>query len=174
MSKQTNNSLYHYCLETKFPGNIVPRTDYNFLAKFIRVKDYDLDKAFQRLQKYYACVHRHMDFHRGLRPSDVKSALESKLYIILKHPCNGVKTWVVKVADWDPKVHSVDQLEKAGLFVLENYLSQVLIQENGASLILDLEGLRMEHLLHGTVRQIRRLIEVMLVSSGIEDVKLYN
>jgi len=151
----------------KIPGTIVPRTDHAFLARFIRVKSYDLDKAFKTIKKYYECIYKHRDYHKDIRPSQFAYAYESKAYHCLKHRFDEVCVGVVRIGFWDPKEIPLLDCQKAAVFVAEEYLNQIQIQEKGVSFIFDFEGLRFEHLWHATIKEIRRCAEVAQVSTNI-------
>jgi len=156
----------HYIVqfsETNFHGEIVPRTDFEFLAKFIRVKDYDLEKAFKRLKKYYECIYKHMDSHYDIRTSQFAYAYDSKAYTLFKHRFNGVITGVIRTGMWEPKKLPLLDIQKAALFGAEEYLNHVEVQENGVIVIVDYAGTRFEHFWHATIKEIRQCAEVILV-----------
>jgi len=146
-------------------GNIVPRTDPEFLAKFIRVRNYNVKKAHKNVIRCYKCIGKHMTLHKGIKPSDVPHAFTCKLYLILKNRFNGVNVYYTRIKDWEPKELSLMDIQRGIILGAADYTNDVGMQRHGFSIISNLEGLRFEHIWHATIKEIQRCVEFGLVSS---------
>jgi len=158
-----NSKFVLFYLVTEFPGFIVPRTDYDFLARFLRVKDYKLDRAYSTITKFYYCIHKQMEYHKDIRPSQFAYCYESKAVLIFKERLNGAVAGVARIRYWEPKVLPLLDAQKAAILGAEQYLKQVEVQENGIICICDMQGLRFEHLWHATIKEIRRCAQVIVI-----------
>jgi len=155
------------------PGKLVPRTDSKFLSKFIRTKDYNLDKAFTAVQKYYKCVYDNKDFMEGIKPSDFAPAFNSDCFSILKHRFDGVLVAIGRIKNWKPKVITLRDFQLSFIMLAEQYINLVDTQENGITVIVDFEGLRFEHLWQASVKEIKRTAQAALVSNHIPNFDIF-
>jgi len=123
-----------------------------------------MEKALEAVQKYYACVYRNLDFVEGIKPSNCAGALNTRCFTILKNKFNGATVAVARIKYWKTKDHELREFQLAALFLAEQYTPKPEVQEGGISAILDLEGLAFEHAWRGSVKEIRRTLQVALVS----------
>jgi len=157
---------FYFLDSTNFPESITPRLDSDFLAKFIRTKDYRIDKAQTAVEKYYACIHANYDFFKGIRPSDFTKAIRTDCVSLAKkhNRPNGVGLIIVRAKNWMPKEIQVRDFQLGFIQVAEEYLKQPELQENGISAIVDLKGLRLDQVWAVTVHEMWRTAQIALVS----------
>ena len=143
---------------------LTPKTDFEFLSKFLRVKKYDPDLAVVAVQRYYENIFRNLRRIEGIRPSHFLSAYGTNTVVVLKNRVQGARVVCGSVRNWDTKVCGLRELQCASLFQVEDMLKDVKAQEVGGLLILDLAGLGFCHARQCTVPEIRTLIHTGLVS----------
>jgi len=81
---------------TKFPGFEAVRTDTEFLEKFIRLKDGNVEGALKAIQKYYAYVKRNINFINGTKPQDLADAFNSEVVKVLRGRFDNVKAVLIR------------------------------------------------------------------------------
>jgi len=119
-----------------------------------------------------------MSLHKGMKPSDVAPAFESKCYLLLKHRFDGVGVGYGRIKDWNPKEVKLLDMQRGGVFGAENFMNDVGLQRHGFSGIADFEGLRFEHIWQVTIKEILRckeagLVSVMQKDIGIKAVRIF-
>jgi len=121
------------------------------------------------VRKYYANINRNFSFVEGIRPSHFKSAFESNFITLLKHNFrNGTnRVGLFRIKKWKPDEVGLRDIQLGTLFIAEQYIQQLDIQENGLTVIFDMEGLRFEHAWKFTVKEIRRCVKTGLVCTFI-------
>jgi len=103
--------------------------------------------------------------HQGIRPSSYPGAFNTPVISILKHRFEGVGgVGVSRIKYWNPSELKLLDFQRGLIFIIETFLNMIEIQENGLAIIVDFEGLRLQHLWHASVKEIRRCAEITLVS----------
>jgi len=125
--------------------NLEPRLDDAFLLRFLRVRKYNVDKAFESLKKYYARVYKHFDLMH-VRPSDIRNAMYSRSFRVFKNRTKeGRRVIVAAISDWNPKEITFREVQGKGLFIVEHISHEVETQDNGVVVIVDCGGLCFNH-----------------------------
>jgi len=142
--------------ETEFP--VVPRTDDEFLVKFIRTKNYKIESAFDSVRRYYANVYRNLNFIKGIRPSDFKESFYTNTITIIKERHEGARVGICAGRNWNPKQNPLRDMQLSAVFIVEEGIKEIETQENGIIVIFDLGGLRWEQIKYLTAREIKRIL----------------
>jgi len=153
----------HISVETKFPGFEVVRTDPEFLKKFICLKDGNVEAALKAMKKYYACIHRNLDFIDGITTKSGAPVLNSDIIKIIGNRFDGVKVAMLQIRYWRPKEINLRSIQLAALFLVERYALEPAIQKHGIALIVDLTGLGFEHVWCATPKEVYRCVNAILV-----------
>jgi hypothetical protein len=147
-------------LESKLP--LIPKTDYEFIVKFVRTKKFNVEKATKAIQKYYESIFRILRRIEGTKPSLYSSVFASNSMAILKHRINDQRILHANFRNWDTKEFGMREIQCAGLFVVEELLAEVETQLNGAIIICDLDGFGFSHLRQCTIPEVKIAIQTVL------------
>jgi len=162
------NDIYIFLIvtllpDTKFPGFEAVRSDPEFLKKFLRLKDGNVEAALKAIKKYYAHVQRSHNYINGTKPQDLTDVFNCGFVRqLLSHP-HGPKTTLLRVRYLKPKEIEIRKFQIAMLYTIEKYGLDPETQENGTALIFDLTGLRFEHIFCATPRELYITISALLV-----------
>jgi len=154
----------YFHIFTDFKFSVTPRMDFDFLAKIIRTRKYDVEGAIKAYEKYYNHISRNLRRVEGIRPSHYVAAFESRAIVYLKNKVNGTKILLISVENWDTSVVSIRDLEDAGLLMCEEIFTDAEIQPYGGIVIFDLAGLGFCHMKQLTVAELKYFITMGLVS----------
>jgi hypothetical protein len=150
------------------PGSALPlppKTDFEFISKFIRAKKYDSKAAVAAIERYYGNIFRNLDRFDGIQPSDVAPALLSNTYSLLRGRTGDEQTICFTTKNWDPQRLSLSELGSAAAFLIEDLLLDPGVQVSGGSFIFDLSGITMAHALHCTLGEVRKYVQTQMVKN---------
>jgi len=142
---------------------IPPRTDTEFLSKFIRIKKYRVDKAFMAIHKYYGSIYEHLNLLNGIKSLAFRDTYKMNCLRLLKQRVNGVSIIHGTVKDWDTGVASLLDIDVAAAFAMEELLEDPVLQVHGFRWILDLSGLGVSHMRQLTYHGVKFSIKMALV-----------
>jgi len=146
--------------------DLTPKMDYDFLAKFIRAKKYNVESAAIAFQKYYE--HKFKNFGRlaRIKPSHYIAAFESRTFVALKNDVNGSKTFLLRAKAWNPSsgVNCWDLLDSI-LLLCEEVFKDVAAQPHGSILVTDLDGMSFSQLKQYTPSFVKHCIIALVVST---------
>jgi len=141
--------------------------DTNYLKKFIRVKDGDIDAALNSMKKYYESLNRNRRAISGIKPLDYTNVYKSGAIVVLKRDFNGVRVIVQSWRYWKPKDYGFRSFINATGFLVENCLENPVTQKHGIAVVMDLEGFSLRHALSMNPREAFRGVETCLVKETI-------
>jgi len=131
----------------KIPAVCWPRLDPGFLLRFLRVAKFDLDKALDRLEKFFEIQKEWPELYGDFRFETVKHLLEDGVTELMpKRDENGVATLVFRLEKWDPKTTTVHEVYRAAIFLNEFMLLDESIQVNGTKVVGDQGALTWAHI----------------------------
>ncbi|KAH7967637.1 alpha-tocopherol transfer protein-like [Rhipicephalus sanguineus] len=136
----------------------------DFLLKFLRVRKYDAEAAFQNIRKYFKVREEVGDIFDNFCPSGIlydTICRQHKLVMVSRERDPfGRAVIVMRTGPWNPSVCTLNQFIKACLVVLEWVLLDEDVQKRGVVYVLDYKGLGLEHLLHLTPSVMRRVVHI--------------
>ncbi len=139
--------------------------DREFLAKFIRVKKYNVESAAVAFQKYYAHIFRNLARLEGIRPSHYADAYTSRAIVILNQRVNGSRILLWQVHAWDPSVVTTRELQDAVLLLCEEMLKEITVRPYyGGIILINLAGLNFSHLKQCNPSELKYTASMTLVS----------
>ncbi|XP_042910779.1 alpha-tocopherol transfer protein-like [Parasteatoda tepidariorum] len=143
-----------------------PCMDDIFLLRFLRVKKFKTDKAFQSLKDYYVYKAQYSGIISDRLPSDIRHVFEHGESTILEHRYkDGAGVFVARVGYYDTKRFTSDGQITLMLIATEVGLRVEATQITGYSVIVDFDNFSIEKARHfGTPRAIYRIIITILRS----------
>jgi len=136
----------------------IPKDDI-FLLRFIRAKKYNSELVYQSLKKYYEARRKFPKQFENFFPSNYRNVLESGVIALLKHRDElQRKTFVFRVAKWDPDVVPFEDITLACVLVAEQMSWCPLNQCVGAVILIDENGLGLNHARQCTLPAMHKLI----------------
>jgi hypothetical protein len=147
--------------DSKLP--LPPKTDFEFISKFVRAKKYDPKAAAAGIERYYANIFRNMDRFERIKPSDIAPAFESYTTNLFRGRTREEKTICVTPKNYDPKLISFKELAYVALFLIEDMLMDPKTQVSGGSFIFDLSGITIPHVLQCTLGEVRTFLQTQMV-----------
>ncbi|GFS58802.1 alpha-tocopherol transfer protein-like protein [Trichonephila inaurata madagascariensis] len=115
-----------------------PLSDDAFLTRFLRVKKYDVKKAFTTLRNFYIFKAKYSRLLTDFKPSEVLPILEMNHFLIMpyRHP-SGATVCYMRPAYYDIDKVTIDELCATVFVALEYYIRYDASQVGGFILILD-------------------------------------
>ncbi|XP_003741615.3 clavesin-2-like [Galendromus occidentalis] len=140
-----------------------PRTDDEFLLRFLRAKKFDLDRAVSTYKRYFRIrlVDPERFMPKGKGPKDYAEAFKLQVGTLLErlNPLDGTTTVIWRLGNWCPET-GLDLRDiftptaMAGEFSLEDPQVQV----NGVRFIIDLKSMHYSHVRYLPYSAIRALV----------------
>ncbi|XP_072897742.1 alpha-tocopherol transfer protein isoform X2 [Hemitrygon akajei] len=119
-----------------------------FLLKFLRARDFDIDLALKLLSNYHKWRAECPEISADLRPSSIIGLLKAGYHAVLRsRDSSGSRVLIYKIGHWDPKLFSVYEVFRVSLITSELIVKEVKTQQNGVKVIFDLCGWRFAHVL---------------------------
>ncbi|XP_077483107.1 alpha-tocopherol transfer protein-like isoform X3 [Amblyomma americanum] len=138
-----------------------PRTDEEFLVRFLRVRKYDVEAARRTVQKYYrnraACPTVYSDFV----PSSIDPSSRRIMMVLPSKDAHGRLVILFKAGVWVPSRKSYDLAQKAALVCLEHMAADPASQTAGVSILVDSDGFSLNSLLSCNLSLTRRFFEYL-------------
>ncbi|CAG5133154.1 unnamed protein product, partial [Candidula unifasciata] len=122
-----------------------PRTDVQFLLRFLRARKFDQERTFQLVKNYYDIRLQFPDIFSDLKPSRVRHVFDDGIIEVLKQCDNGgCRVIIFRPEAWDPERYPLIDLLKAIYVLLAKVAEEEAIQVNGVHLISYLSSLTLK------------------------------
>ncbi|XP_077483106.1 alpha-tocopherol transfer protein-like isoform X2 [Amblyomma americanum] len=155
------NSAPEASLRNAEDKKLKPRTDEEFLVRFLRVRKYDVEAARRTVQKYYrnraACPTVYSDFV----PSSIDPSSRRIMMVLPSKDAHGRLVILFKAGVWVPSRKSYDLAQKAALVCLEHMAADPASQTAGVSILVDSDGFSLNSLLSCNLSLTRRFFEYL-------------
>ncbi|XP_072110574.1 alpha-tocopherol transfer protein isoform X4 [Mobula birostris] len=136
-----------------------------FLLKFLRARDFDIDLALELLSNYHKWRAECPEISADLRPSSIIGLLKAGYHAVLRsRDSSGSRVLIYKIGHWDPKLFSVYEVFRVSLITSELIVKEVKTQQNGVKVIFDLYGWRFAHVLQINPIVAKRIAAVIVDS----------
>ncbi|GFQ68762.1 alpha-tocopherol transfer protein-like protein [Trichonephila clavata] len=115
-----------------------PQNDDEFLTRFLRVKKYDVKKAFTTLRNFYIFKARYSRLLTDFKPSEVLPILEMNNLFVMpyRHP-SGATVCYMRPAYYDIDKVTIDEICATAFVALEYYIRYDACQVGGFIVIFD-------------------------------------
>ncbi|XP_058795618.1 alpha-tocopherol transfer protein-like isoform X2 [Phymastichus coffea] len=128
-------------------GECMPhRMDDEFLLRFLRARNFNVNRAHRLIVRYYAFKDEHPEIHVNVNPLEMRHIGDDDVMTVpaYRAPC-GRRLMIYRIGNWDPRKYSVDEIFKATVLILELGLLEPMAQILGGIVIFDFEGISMAH-----------------------------
>ncbi|XP_014212839.1 alpha-tocopherol transfer protein-like [Copidosoma floridanum] len=128
-------------------GECLPhRMDDDFLLRFLRARDFNVNRAHRLIVRYYTFKEEHPEIHQNVNPVEMRHIGDDDIMTVpaYRSPC-GRRMMIYRMGNWDPRKYSVEEIFKATVIILELGLLEPRAQILGGIVIFDLEGITMAH-----------------------------
>ncbi|KAJ2949415.1 hypothetical protein O0L34_g15330 [Tuta absoluta] len=123
---------------------IPPRTDDEFLLRFLRARDFIVPKAHRLLVRYCNFRKQYPHLYNGVDLWDLIKMGEAYEGTLTDRPDYG-RISIFRFGTWDPNEYPVEDLVRAGMAITEIGIRQPKMQVIGGTVIVDLEGITIRH-----------------------------
>ncbi|GBO07131.1 Alpha-tocopherol transfer protein-like [Araneus ventricosus] len=139
--------------------------DDDVLIQFLRVKKYNVAKAFSQIKSYISLRKKNPQIFLNLSYEWVVKTLYDRTITFLPWRCqDGCTVIIVELDNWDPETFPVEQVKKAFVIYLLQSLREPMSQVNGIKAIIDVKSNPIRHVRHCTPNNLR------LIYHGIQEV----
>ncbi|XP_062898068.1 alpha-tocopherol transfer protein [Mobula hypostoma] len=136
-----------------------------FLLKFLRARDFDIDLALELLSNYHKWRAECPEISADLRPSSIIGLLKAGYHAVLRsRDSSGSRVLIYNIGHWDPKLFSVYEVFRVSLITSELIVKEVKTQQNGVKVIFDLYGWQFAHVLQINPIVAKRIAAVIVDS----------
>ncbi|XP_011505212.1 PREDICTED: alpha-tocopherol transfer protein isoform X2 [Ceratosolen solmsi marchali] len=128
-------------------GECMPhRMDDDFLLRFLRARNFNVNRAHRLIVRYYTFKEEHPEIHQDVNPVEMRHIGEEDIMTVpaYRTPC-GRRMMIYRMGNWDPRKYSVEEIFKATVIILELGLLEPRAQILGGVVVFDLEGITMSH-----------------------------
>ncbi|XP_076243158.1 alpha-tocopherol transfer protein [Calliopsis andreniformis] len=128
-------------------GECLPkRMDDDFLIRFLRVRNFNVNRAHRLIVNYCNFKEDHPEIHQGVNPEELKHIGEDDVMTVpaYKTQC-GRRMMIYRLGNWDPRKYPMEEIFKATVLILELGVLEPTAQILGGVAIFDLEGITMAH-----------------------------
>lgn len=158
---ERNEALSRLRLLLEGHKTLHPRTDEDFLLRFLRVRKYDVEASMKTIQNYYRNRASCPAVYSNFVPSSVDSAARRLFMILPAKDVHGRLVLYVKPGSWITREVSYVSLQKAALLCMEHMATDPASQEVGVSILCDSAGFTLEKLFSCHFGLIRRFLEYL-------------
>lgn len=125
----------------------MPIDEDDFLLKFLRPCKFYADSAFRLLRNFYQFRKKQPSLAKNLIPSNLSGVLCSDIVTFLAgRDKNGCRVMLARIGRrWPYKIHSVNQLFRTIMMLVEVAMLEPATQVCGARILLDMDGLTLQH-----------------------------
>lgn len=147
-------------------GECIPhRTDDAFLLRFLRARNFIVERAHRLLVNYYRFKENNPAFHKNVRPLDLGFIGDDDVLSIPPYrEQTGRRLMIYRIGNWDTSSYGTDEIFKATLCILELGILEERAQILGGICIFDLAGLTLQHAWQVTPSVAAKVIEIMVTS----------
>ncbi|KAF2904399.1 hypothetical protein ILUMI_01776 [Ignelater luminosus] len=125
----------------------LPVGEDEFFMKFLRPCKFYTESAFRLLTRFYKFKAKHPELAQDLIPANVRHVFEQDIIKFLPNRCQG-GTRIMLIhsgAKWNPKVIALSDLFRTVMMALEIAMIEPKTQVAGVHVILDMQGLTLNH-----------------------------
>ncbi|XP_076671503.1 alpha-tocopherol transfer protein isoform X2 [Andrena cerasifolii] len=128
-------------------GECLPhRVDDDFLVRFLRVRNFNVNRAHRLIVNYYNFKEEHPEIHQDVNPLEMKHIGEDDVMTVPSYRTNcGRRMMIYRLGNWDPRKYPVEEIFKATVIILELGVLEPRAQILGGVAIFDLQGITMSH-----------------------------
>ncbi|XP_043288210.1 clavesin-2-like isoform X2 [Venturia canescens] len=128
-------------------GECTPhRVDDAFLIRFLRARNFNVNRAHRLVVRYYDFKEEHPDIHQGVDPLKMRHIGDDDVMTVPGYRTRcGRRMMIYRIGNWDPKKYGIEELFKATVIILELGILEPVAQILGGVVIFDLEGITMAH-----------------------------
>ncbi|XP_062873145.1 alpha-tocopherol transfer protein isoform X2 [Trichomycterus rosablanca] len=149
-SSQIKPYLLELRLRAKREPGIKSHSDLsdNFLIRFLRARDFDMDSALKLLINYNKWKLQSPEISSNLHPSSIMGLLKNHYHTVL--PCRdagGSRVLIYRISQWNPKEFTAYEVFRVSLITSELIVQESETQINGLKAIFDLQGWCFSHAL---------------------------
>lgn len=128
-------------------GECMPhRMDDDFLLRFLRARNFNINRAHRLIVRYYTFKEEHPEIHQDVNPVEMRHIGDEDIMTVpaYRTPC-GRRMMIYRMGNWDPRKYSIEEIFKATVIILELGLLEPRAQILGGIVVFDLEGITMTH-----------------------------
>ncbi|XP_031849806.1 alpha-tocopherol transfer protein isoform X2 [Nomia melanderi] len=128
-------------------GECLPhRMDDDFLIRFLRVRNFNVNRAHRLIVNYYNFKEEHPEIHQDVSPVEMNHIGDDDVMTVPPYRTNcGRRMMIFRLGNWDPRKYPVEEIFKATVIILELGVLEPRAQIMGGVAIFDLEGITMSH-----------------------------
>ncbi|KZC14220.1 PREDICTED: alpha-tocopherol transfer protein-like [Dufourea novaeangliae] len=160
---QTVNELRDMIYER---GECQPhRMDDDFLVRFLRVRNFNVNRAHRLIVNYYNFKEQHPEIHQDVNPVKMNHIGEDDVMTVPPYRTQcGRRMMIFRLGNWDPRKYSMEEIFKATVIILELGVLEPRAQILGGVAVFDLEGITMSHAWTITP-QVANMVIALMVSA---------
>ncbi|XP_033334935.2 alpha-tocopherol transfer protein [Megalopta genalis] len=122
------------------------RMDDDFLIRFLRVRNFNVNRAHRLIVNYYNFKDEHPEIHQDVNPTKMTHIGDDDVMTVPAYRTHcGRRMMIYRLGNWDPRKYPVEEIFKATVIVLELGVLEPSHQILGGVAIFDLEGITMSH-----------------------------
>lgn len=156
---EKNEALSRLRLLLEGDKRLHPRTDEEFLLRFLHVRKHDVEASMKTIQKYYRNRASCPEVYSNFVPSSVDSAGRRLLMVLPAKDVHGRPVLYSKPGLWNPREVSYVTLQKSVLLCLEHIATDPASQAAGVSILCDSAGFTLDKLFSCNIGLLRRFLE---------------
>ncbi|XP_075748936.1 alpha-tocopherol transfer protein-like isoform X2 [Rhipicephalus microplus] len=138
-----------------------PRTDEEFLLRFVRVRKGDVDAARRTVRNYYKNRASYPQFYSNFVPSSINSETRRTMTILPSKDVLGRPVLLHKPGLLPLDRDAYDMGQKALFICIERIAADPVSQTTGISFIVDSAGFSLDRLFYCNLNNIRRTLEYL-------------
>ncbi|XP_070533460.1 alpha-tocopherol transfer protein-like [Ptychodera flava] len=138
------------------------RTDDTFLLRYLRVRKFNVERAYKTLVHYYEVRDQFKELYADYTPSDVVQQLKDQIHWILRsRDKDGRRVFIVRPGNWDLEKYSITPCLKTAMMLMELICEEEETQINGVVVIADYSGMSMKHVKQLNPIVVRKLADTI-------------
>ncbi|XP_056648666.1 alpha-tocopherol transfer protein-like isoform X2 [Diorhabda sublineata] len=147
-------------------GECTPhRTDDSFLLRFLRARNFVIERAHRLLVNYYEFKENNPEFYEGVNLRHlIKIGEESIIIVPPYREQTGRRILLYRIGNWNPDKISLVALFQATMIVLELAILEARAQILGGIAFFDLGGLTMQQAWYMTPSIAHKIVQIMVTS----------
>ncbi|XP_043491337.1 alpha-tocopherol transfer protein-like isoform X1 [Polistes fuscatus] len=147
-------------------GECIPhRMDDEFLIRFLRARNFNVNSAHRLIVNYYNFKEEHPEIHQDICPTEMCHIGDDDVITVPAYRTQcGRRMLIYRMGNWDPRKYPVEEIFKATVIVLELGILEPRAQILGGIVVFDLKGITMSHV-WAVTPQIANMIMALMVTS---------
>lgn len=143
-------------------SNLVVPDDDEFLLRFLRARKFDSKKAFNMLQRYYLMKLKCPQLFQSALPSQIDNVFELQAQTMLENRDQfGRRVYVIRVDNFDSTKVTVEEIFRTNMMALEHIVREPETQIAGLAILLDMNGLSLNHAKFFTPYYAKKMVELV-------------